>query len=228
MGRPPSESDRPAAANEARYRARAHTVLRSSYYGKDGDLTGSDKESQEASMLALRLLQSALGHMNTPLLQDNLRGEKWQERLTDADGRALSPLFRTHLNPYGWFEPDMNSRLDLDLSIRTTTLPGPSSRRERQPQPRHDTSGPWPGRIPRGLGRVHVKRAPPSPRRFGWCRPGGQLWCSRVGMSPRVARRSVRCLARVGGLRVAGRRGLIDVVVGRGPAGQQVQGVLRG
>ncbi|WP_406346699.1 hypothetical protein [Streptomyces sp. NBC_00648] len=32
-------------------------------YGKDGDLTGSAKESQEVSMLALRLLQSALpGH----------------------------------------------------------------------------------------------------------------------------------------------------------------------
>ncbi|MEU6090996.1 Tn3 family transposase [Streptomyces sp. NPDC047085] len=37
------------------------------FYGKDGDLTGSDKESQEVSMLALHLLQSALVHVNTLL-----------------------------------------------------------------------------------------------------------------------------------------------------------------
>ncbi|MEU5598858.1 Tn3 family transposase [Streptomyces sp. NPDC020298] len=138
------------------------------FYGKDGDLTGSDKESQEVSMLALHLLQSALVYVNTLLLQDILSEEKWQKRLTDADRRALSPLFWTHVNPYGRFELDMNSRLDLDLSIRTT-VPGPAPRRERQPQPRHDTSGPVPGRIPRRLGRVRVNRSPPSPApmRFG-------------------------------------------------------------
>ncbi|MFD5157028.1 hypothetical protein ACFWMJ_02935 [Streptomyces hawaiiensis] len=37
-----------------------------------GDLTGSDKESQEVSMLALHLLQSALVHVNTLLIQDIL------------------------------------------------------------------------------------------------------------------------------------------------------------
>src|SRR3954463_12713277 len=33
------------------------------FSGKDGDLAGSDKESQEVSMLALPLLQSALVHV---------------------------------------------------------------------------------------------------------------------------------------------------------------------
>jgi TnpA family transposase len=60
------------------------------FYGKDGDLTGSDKESQEVSMLALHLLQSALVHVNALLLQDILSEEKWQRRLTDADRRAPS------------------------------------------------------------------------------------------------------------------------------------------
>jgi hypothetical protein len=70
------------------------------FYGKDDDLTGSDKESWEVSMLALHLLQSALSvHVNTLLLQDILREEKWQKRLTDADRRALSLLFWTHQNP---------------------------------------------------------------------------------------------------------------------------------
>ncbi|MFF0311911.1 Tn3 family transposase [Streptosporangium sp. NPDC004379] len=87
------------------------------FYGKDGDLTGSDKESQEVSMLALHLLQSALVHVNTLLLQDILSKEKWRERLTDADRRALSPPFWTHVNPYGRFEPDMNSHLDLAAAV---------------------------------------------------------------------------------------------------------------
>ncbi|MFF6772190.1 Tn3 family transposase [Streptomyces sp. NPDC012637] len=59
------------------------------FHGKDGDLTGSDKEAQEISMLALHLLQSALVHADTLLVQDILSEEKWQKRLTDADRRAL-------------------------------------------------------------------------------------------------------------------------------------------
>ncbi|WP_432034996.1 Tn3 family transposase [Streptomyces cucumeris] len=94
------------------------------FYGKDGDLTGSDTESQEeGSMLALHLLQSALVHVNTLLLQDILSEEKWRERLTDADRRALSPLSWTHVNPYGRFELDMNSHRALVAAA--ATLPGP-------------------------------------------------------------------------------------------------------
>ncbi|WP_078854828.1 Tn3 family transposase [Streptomyces sp. NRRL F-5135] len=85
------------------------------FYGKDGDLTGADKESQEVSMLALHLLQSALVHVNTLLMQEVSADPKWADKLTDADRRALSPLFWTHVNPYGRFELDMNSHLDLDL-----------------------------------------------------------------------------------------------------------------
>ncbi|MFF1918661.1 Tn3 family transposase [Streptomyces sp. NPDC058239] len=94
------------------------------FYGKDGDLAGADKESQEVSMLALYLLQSALVHVSTLLMQEVLADPKWADRLTDTDRRALSPLFWTHVNPYGRFELDMNSRLDVDLSIRAT-VPGP-------------------------------------------------------------------------------------------------------
>ncbi|MCX4506181.1 transposase [Streptomyces anulatus] len=96
------------------------------FYGKDGDLTGSDKESQEISMLALHLLQSALVHVNTLLLQDILSEEKWQKRLTNADRRALSPLFWTHVNPYGRFELDMNAHLDLVAAV-AASVPGPRS-----------------------------------------------------------------------------------------------------
>ncbi|GAA2271546.1 Tn3 family transposase [Kitasatospora sp. NPDC001175] len=99
------------------------------FYGKDGDLTGADKESQEVSMLALHLLQSALVHVNTLLVQQVLAEPKWAERLTEADRRALSPLFWTHVNPYGRFELDMNSRLDLGP---VASIPG---QRTGEPQP---------------------------------------------------------------------------------------------
>lgn len=84
------------------------------FYGKDGDLTGSDKENQEVSMLALHLLQSALVHVNTLLMQRILDEPSHAVKLTAADRRALSPLYWSHVNPYGTFRLDMKRRLDLD------------------------------------------------------------------------------------------------------------------
>lgn len=86
------------------------------FYGKDGDLTGDDKESQEVSMLALHLLQSSLVNtLNTLLMQQVLAEPKWAGMLTEADRRALSPLWWTHVNPYGRFELDMTRRLYLGV-----------------------------------------------------------------------------------------------------------------
>lgn len=42
-------------------------------------------------MLALHLLQSALVHVNTLLVQQILTDPTWADTLTDADRRALSP-----------------------------------------------------------------------------------------------------------------------------------------
>ncbi len=92
------------------------------FYGKDGDLTGPDREHAEVSMLALHLLQSALVHVNTLLLQAVLEDPEFHDLLDDIDRRALSPLFWTHINPYGRFHLDMDTRLDLTASI---PAPGP-------------------------------------------------------------------------------------------------------
>jgi TnpA family transposase len=86
------------------------------FYGKNGILTGPDKENQEVSMLALHLLQSALVFVNTLLIQKILAEPQWAERLTAADRRALSPLFWSHANLYGTMVIDMDSHLDLDLA----------------------------------------------------------------------------------------------------------------
>nr|WSX53752.1 Tn3 family transposase [Streptomyces sp. NBC_00974] len=94
------------------------------FYGKDGELTGKDKEGQEISMLALHLLQSALVHVNTLLVQEVLAEPKRADQHTEADRRGLSPLFWTHVNPYGRFELDMDRHLHL----------GPLLPRQRTPQ----------------------------------------------------------------------------------------------
>jgi TnpA family transposase len=83
------------------------------FYGKDAELTG-DREDQETSMLALHLLQAALVHINTIFLQRILEDPAWADRLADADRRGLTPLFWSHVNPYGTFQLDMTRRLDLD------------------------------------------------------------------------------------------------------------------
>jgi hypothetical protein len=38
----------------------------------------------------------------------------WAERLTDADRRGLNALFWSNVSPYGRFQLDMDTRLDLD------------------------------------------------------------------------------------------------------------------
>ncbi|GAA0899690.1 hypothetical protein GCM10009574_084990 [Streptomyces asiaticus] len=91
----------------------ANTVL---HYGKDGALTGPDKEHAESSMLALHLLQSALVHVNTLLVQQVLAEPAWAKRLTDEDRHGLTALFWSNVNPYGTFRLDMDKRLDLGSS----------------------------------------------------------------------------------------------------------------
>ncbi|MFD0297323.1 Tn3 family transposase [Streptomyces sp. NPDC127118] len=91
----------------------ANTVL---HYGKDGALTGPDKEHAETSMLALHLLQSALVHVNTLLVQQVLAEPAWAKKLSDEDRRGLTALFWSNVNPYGTFRLDMDKRLDLAVS----------------------------------------------------------------------------------------------------------------
>lgn len=70
------------------------------FYGKDGDLTGQDREHAEVSMLALHLLQSALVHINTLLLQAVLEVPKFHDLIGEDERRALTPLFWSNVNPF--------------------------------------------------------------------------------------------------------------------------------
>jgi TnpA family transposase len=91
------------------------------FYGKDGDLTGPDREHAEVSMLALHLLQSALVHINTLLLQAVLEVPEFHDSIGDDERRSLTPLFWSHVNPYGRFRLDMDTHLDLGRTGRIGT-----------------------------------------------------------------------------------------------------------
>ncbi|WP_234326733.1 transposase [Streptomyces sp. NRRL S-337] len=73
-------------------------------------------------MLALRLLQSALVHVSTPLLQQVLAEPVWAKKLTDEDRRGLTAMFWSNVHPYGTFRLDMDKRLDL---VPATAVPRP-------------------------------------------------------------------------------------------------------
>ena len=92
------------------------------FYGKDGDLTGPDREHAETSMLSLHLLQSALVHINTLLLQAVLEVPEFHDSIGPNERRGLTPLFWTHINPYGRFQLDMTTRLDLNQQTQESIL----------------------------------------------------------------------------------------------------------
>jgi hypothetical protein len=53
-------------------------------------------------------------NVNTLMIQKVLGDPAWMRRLTGEDFRALTPLIHAHVNPYGRFELDMETRLPLD------------------------------------------------------------------------------------------------------------------
>ncbi len=83
------------------------------YYGKGGEISTNRREEVEMAALCLRILQASLVYVNTLMLQDVLAEPAWAEKLTPADRRALTPLFWSHVRPYGEVNLDLGSRLDI-------------------------------------------------------------------------------------------------------------------
>ncbi|WP_294031644.1 Tn3 family transposase, partial [Thiolapillus sp.] len=65
-------------------------------------------------VLALHLLQISLVYVNTLMIQQVLNEPSWRSRMKLEDFKALTPLIYAHVNPYGIFELDMNTRLPID------------------------------------------------------------------------------------------------------------------
>jgi TnpA family transposase len=89
---------------------RANAVI---FYGKGGDLATNRRDEQEMSVLCLRILQAALVYVNMLMLQDLLAEPEWADVLTAEDQRGLTPLFWSHVLPYGEVKLNMTSRLSL-------------------------------------------------------------------------------------------------------------------
>jgi hypothetical protein len=67
-----------------------NSANRDLFYGKNGYLPGSRKESQKVSIGAAPPPVGSV-HVNTPPLHGILSEEQWQKRITDVDRRALPP-----------------------------------------------------------------------------------------------------------------------------------------
>ena len=84
------------------------------FYGRSGEISTNRIEEQELSMLCLHLLQLCLVYINTLMIQALLAKPEWKDKFTNEDRRALCPLIYEHINPYGLFPLDMETRLDIE------------------------------------------------------------------------------------------------------------------
>jgi TnpA family transposase len=91
------------------------------FFGKGGEFGSNRHEDQEVSMLALHLLQISLVYVNTLMIQRVLSESSWSGKLTTEDRRALTPLIYGHVNPYGVFRLDMDTRLAIDPADASAT-----------------------------------------------------------------------------------------------------------
>ena len=58
-------------------------------------------------------------YLNTLMIQHVLVDATWYEQMTVRDLAALSPLMTQHINPYGRFELDMETRLPIETFVET-------------------------------------------------------------------------------------------------------------
>ncbi len=83
------------------------------FFARRGEMVSNRREDHEVSMLALHLMQNCMVYINTLMIQKLLAQPHWQGKLTPRDYVALTPLIWEHVNPYGRFDLDMNTRSAL-------------------------------------------------------------------------------------------------------------------
>jgi TnpA family transposase len=82
-------------------------------FGNEGQFPLRQPDDVEVRTLSLHLLQNSLIYVNTLMLQHLLNQVPWSQRMTQADWRGLTPLFYSHVNPYGFFHLNMETRLPI-------------------------------------------------------------------------------------------------------------------
>ena len=81
------------------------------FFARRGELSSNRVEDYELNMLSLHLLQNCMVYVNTLMLQQVLARPHWANQLTPRDRHALTPLIWEHVNPYGRYELDMDTRI---------------------------------------------------------------------------------------------------------------------
>ncbi|GAA3388075.1 Tn3 family transposase [Cryptosporangium minutisporangium] len=97
-------------------------ATRSCFFGKGGDITTNRRDEQELSVLCCGSCSAPWSTSTPSCFRTGLADEGWDQALTPEDRRGLTPLFWTHLAPYGEVKLDMSSRLALGRTPR-----GPSA-----------------------------------------------------------------------------------------------------
>ena len=83
------------------------------FFGKSGEFAPNRRDQQELGMVALHILQAAIVYVNTLMVQEVLALPESEGVLTDDDRRGLTPLFWSHILPYGEVSLNMARRLAL-------------------------------------------------------------------------------------------------------------------
>ncbi len=84
------------------------------WYGKGGEIAVNNKEDQELAILSLHLLQICMVYINTLFIQKILSEKEWLDKMQSEDFRGLTPLFYSHVNPYGKLVLNMNERIFME------------------------------------------------------------------------------------------------------------------
>ncbi len=85
------------------------------FYGKLGEISTNNKDDQELSIACFHLLQVCMVYINTMIIQSALSDSKWESLLTEADRRSLTPSIYGHINPYGLFPLDFETRINFEM-----------------------------------------------------------------------------------------------------------------
>jgi TnpA family transposase len=86
------------------------------YFGRKTEIQTNDPQMQELAVLSLHLVQNALIMVNTLMLERVLKDDGFLQRMGPEDYRALTPLFTSHVNPYGDFFLDLDKPSFLEVA----------------------------------------------------------------------------------------------------------------
>lgn len=94
---------------------RMNSIMGFIFYGKLGEISTNDRDEQELAIVCLHLLQVCMVYINTLMIQEVLSDLAWRKILLTLEGkRILTPLIHAHINPYGLFPLDLNTRVIIE------------------------------------------------------------------------------------------------------------------